>query len=73
MDRGIIGPIRRKVGNAVNMVDDCLGIYKVYDVCLVIGLLVRIHDSLSKLTYFGHKHDCAAYEICSGSPLHVFL
>lgn len=73
MDRGIIGPIRRKVGNAVNMVDGCPGSYIVYDVYLVRGSLVRIHDSLTKLAYFGHKNDYATCETFLGAHVCVFL
>ena len=50
----------------VNMVDGCLGEFKVYDVCFIRRSLVTMHKDICLVSDWEHDHDGCA--ICSVNP-----
>ena len=56
-----------KHGNAVvNMVEGCLGKYRVFNVDLIRRSLVEMHATLCKLRYYEHDH--TSCQVCSSDP-----
>ena len=49
--------------NAVNMVASCPGDFHIFDINLVRGDLVKMHENLWEFSYYTHDHSSCA--ICS--------
>src|SRR3954468_4168411 len=65
MDLGWIQHIRVRTEHDINMVQGCLGEYKIYKVENLEGSLVRFHKTLNGLAYFGKDfHPYSRCRIC---------
>ena len=50
--------------NTVNMVASCPGDFRIFDINLVRGDLVKMHVDLCEFSYYTHNHDgCAVFNI----------
>ena len=54
---------RHEVANSINMVASCPGNFRIFDINLVRGDLVKMHADLCEFNYYTHDHACCS--ICS--------
>lgn len=57
-------PLPQHMGVLVNMVHGCPGKFAVFEVRLIRESLVRMHASLTRLTFVDHEHNYTACKIC---------